>query len=80
MLVPPTSLLLLLHEPPTTRPVYDIPPVISFSPRWPRLRRIAGQLSYRRRTAPHPGSLPDHCATPLRAHEDSSPSRDELTA
>ena len=49
MLYPPTSLLLLLHEPPTTRPVYDIPPVIVSSPRWPRLRALAARFARTRR-------------------------------
>jgi hypothetical protein len=54
MLFPPTSILLLLYEPPTPRPVYDIPPVISSSPRWPRLRALAASVARGGRTAPDP--------------------------
>jgi len=64
MLHPPTSLLLLLHEPPTTRPVYDIPPVIVSSPRRPRLRALAARLT---RTQPATGGAPSGCNEPAAA-------------
>jgi hypothetical protein len=48
---PPTTHLLSLHQPPPMRPVYDIPPVIVVSPRWPGLRTLAKRLARRRRTA-----------------------------
>jgi hypothetical protein len=47
MMLPPTSLLLLLAEPPPTRPVYDIPPWIVVSPRWPRLRKQVLRMARR---------------------------------
>jgi hypothetical protein len=58
MLFPPTSILLLLHEPPTPRPVYDIPPVISYQPRWPRLRALAARVARGGRTAPRADLTP----------------------
>jgi hypothetical protein len=32
MMLPPATILLELNGPPATRPVYDIPPVISYRP------------------------------------------------
>jgi hypothetical protein len=55
MHLPPTSLLLLNHQPPATRPVYDIPPVIKPSPRWPRLKALAARIG---RTPPTPSDTP----------------------
>jgi hypothetical protein len=45
MIFPPTSLLLLHHQPPVTRPVYDIPPVMEPSRRWPRLQALAARIA-----------------------------------
>jgi hypothetical protein len=55
MLLPPTSLLLLYHQPPATRPVYDIPSVIKPSPRWPRLKALAARIA---RTPPARAGAP----------------------
>ena len=51
MLYPPTSNLLDLHEPPVTRAVYDIPPVIVSSPPWARLRTFVAHVAGRPRGA-----------------------------
>jgi hypothetical protein len=48
----PTTMLLILSRPPTTRPVYDVPPVIVASPRWRILREFATRFI---RTAPEMG-------------------------
>ena len=64
MLYPPTSLLLLLHEEPLVHPVYDIPPVITRSPRWPQVRALAARLARARpepvELAPESGDVPAH--------------------
>ena len=58
MFYPPSSLLLLLHEPPTTRPVYDNnQPLIVYTPRLPRLRALAARLT---RTRPTAAGHPTH--------------------
>jgi hypothetical protein len=51
MFYPPSSLLLLLHEQPTARAVYDNPPLIVSSPRLPRLRALAARVTRARSTA-----------------------------
>ena len=64
MLYPPTSLLLLLHDEPAARPVYDIQPVIVRSPRWPHLQTLAARLTRTRpgsvERAPESGDVPAH--------------------
>lgn len=66
MFHPPSSNLLLLHDEPVTRPVYDNPPVISSSPRWGRLRKFAGDLRPRRPAADLPAPVPNLDAAALR--------------
>ena len=60
----------LRHEPPASLPVYDNPPVISSSPRWAWLRRIAADRSPRRRTRDLPAT--GLGATPLRPRPDEA--------
>jgi hypothetical protein len=45
MFATPTTILLILSRPPTTRPVYDIPPVIVSSVRWRTLRTLATRVA-----------------------------------
>ena len=40
----PTSILFRLHQAHEGRPIYDIPPVITRAPHWPRLRGLAARL------------------------------------
>ena len=69
MFHPPRSLL-MLHDEPVTRHVYDNPPVISSSPRFGRLRRFAADLRPRRPAAGLPTPVPDLGATALRPQPD----------
>lgn len=45
MMLPPTTSLLDLHRAPATRRVYDIPPIVSYRPRYRPLRALASALA-----------------------------------
>jgi hypothetical protein len=51
----PYTSLLSREQPTPTRPVYDIPPIITSSPRWPRLRALAVRPLRKRGTIPGGG-------------------------
>ena len=48
MFYAPNTPLLPLHEPPITRPGYEIPPALAASPRPTRLRALAARLTLTR--------------------------------
>jgi hypothetical protein len=74
MIFPPTSLLLLHHQPPVTRPVYDIPPVMEPSPRWPLLQALAARIA---RTPP---ARADRRGAPLSSHATETASEHGMTS
>jgi hypothetical protein len=64
MFFPPSTNLSFLNGPPTTRPVYDNPPVISTVPRWRRLRTLGAHLT--RRPLPATASIAPRSSPPTR--------------
>jgi hypothetical protein len=67
----PYSSLLVREEPTPTRPVYDIPPVIISSPRWPHLRALAARLLRKRGAIPGGGSAGSDAARAKIDHASS---------
>lgn len=67
MMFPPAALLRDLHRPPATRPVYDVPPIITYRPGYRPFRALAALLAA---TRSHTGFPPGRPPTRTEASGD----------